>query len=76
MYVNVESLSQDVESRQKWFHENVLMEFTQTWAEHADGTARKETNELVRSLNNSNMPSYDLMKPQFYVVRGNRCRNG
>ncbi len=40
-----------------WFDENVLREFTQT------GVERKETNELVRSL-------YDMMKPQFHIVRG------
>ncbi len=62
LYSRMEGLSQDISSKQEWFDENVLSEFTQTGAECATemvGTARKETDELVRSL-------YDLMKPQFY----------
>ena len=55
IYLRMEGLSQDGSSKQKWFDENILREFTQTGAE------RKETNELVRSL-------YDLMKPQFYII--------
>ena len=76
VYLKMEGLSQNTESRQKWFDENVLRGFTQTGAECVTvgqnelvDTARKETNELVRSLNNSIMLSYDLMKPQFYEVR-------
>lgn len=57
VYLKMEGLSQGI----KWFDQNVLRGFTQTGAECADGTARKETNELVRSL-------HDLMKPQFYEV--------
>ena len=69
--LNMEGLSQDTKSRQKWFDESVLRGFTQTGAECDYGkditegtvvTARKETYELVRSL-------YDLMKPQFHVVK-------
>jgi hypothetical protein len=64
----MEGLFQDIDNRIKWFDENVLSEFTQAGAECVTkrepvDTARNETNELVRSL-------YDLMKPQFYVVRG------
>jgi hypothetical protein len=69
----MEGLSQNVDSRQKWFDENVLREFTQTGAECTDGTtkvellatARKDVNELVRHL-------YDLMKPQFYEVKNSK----
>lgn len=71
----MEGLSQNIESRQKWFDENVLRRFTQTGAEcviegqrHAVqlvDTARNETNELVRSL-------YDLMRPQFYEVKNGK----
>jgi putative transposase len=78
VYVKMEGLSQNVDNRIKWFDENVLREFTQTGAECVTGeqqnavqlvdTARKDVNELVRHL-------YDLMKPQFYVVKGNKCRN-
>ena len=76
--LNMEGLSQDTKSRQKWFDESVLRGFTQTGAECDYGkdiygkdiygkdvsmvTARKEADELVRSL-------YDLMKPQFHVVK-------
>jgi putative transposase len=71
VYINMEGLSQDVESRQKWFDENILSEFTQTGAECVTGeladTARKDVNELVRHL-------YDLMKPQFYIVKGGKGR--
>lgn len=77
VYLIMEGLSQNIGNRIEWFDENVLSEFTQTGAECATtssekterngqketvGTARKETNELVRSLN-------DLMKPQFYEVK-------
>lgn len=48
--------------RIEWFDENVLSEFIQTGA--GIGIARKEIDELVRSL-------YDLMKPQFYIVGSN-----
>ena len=74
VYVKMEGLSQDVESRQKWFDENVLREFAQTGVECVTGgkniaqlvdTARNETNELVRSL-------YDLMKSQFYEVKSRK----
>ena len=75
--LNMEGLSQDTKSRQKWFDESVLRGFTQTGAECdydkdiygkdiygkdvSMVTARKEADELVRSL-------YDLMKPQSHVV--------
>jgi putative transposase len=69
IYLGMEGLSQDTESRQKWFDENVLKEFTQTGAECVTGelvdTARKDVNELVRHL-------YDLMKPQFYEVKSSK----
>lgn len=62
IYLRMEGLSQNV----GWFDHNVMKsEFIQTGAECINstiGTARKETDELVRSL-------YDLMKPQFYMVK-------
>ncbi len=65
VYLKMEGLSHNI----GWFDENVLREFTQTGAECVTGklvdTARKEINELVRSL-------YDLMKPQFYEVKSNK----
>lgn len=32
-YLRMEGLTQDIKSRQKWFDENILREFTQTGAE-------------------------------------------
>ena len=66
VYLDMEGLSQDT----KWFDQNILRGFTQIGAECTDSTvkaersatARKENNELARSL-------YDLMKPQFYTVK-------
>ncbi len=57
VYLRMEGLSQNIE----WFDSNVTGAECTTEAILV-GTARKETNELVRSL-------YDLMKPQFYEIK-------